>query len=117
MQGEMSDGAHRILRNGIRDRDDWTKVKNHFGAGEPWRYPGSLDTTRPPVYLLALACAPLPYQGEPETYESLEATVAAGDELIQVFGPSMIGELKEIMGYENLCIAMYEDRALLEEII
>ena len=57
------------------------------------------------------------YQGEPETYESLEATIAAGDDLVQVFGPSMIGELKEIMGYENLCIAMYEDRALLEEII
>jgi hypothetical protein len=115
--GVMSEGAHRILRNGIRDRDDWNKIKDHFRADEPWRYPGSLDTRRPPVYSLFLLEPPKLYQGEPESYEMLEATIAAGDELIQVFGPSMIGELKEIMGYENLCIAMYEDRALLEEII
>jgi len=115
--GVMSEGAHRILRSGIRDRDDWNKIKDHFRADEPWRYPGSLDTTRPPVYSLFLLEPPKLYQGEPETYEMLEETIAAGDELVQVFGPSMIGELKEIMGYENLCIAMYEDRALLQEII
>jgi len=42
---------------------------------------------------------------------------ASGKKLLQVTGPSMLGDLKEEMGYENLCIAMYEDRRLLEEII
>ncbi len=114
---EMSEGAHRILRHAVRNREDWRHIAGHFDADDPWRYPGSVDASRSPCYSLRLLEPPLAYRGEPETYADLETFVAEGEQLVQCFGPGMIGELKEIMGYENLCIAMYEDRKLLEEII
>jgi len=114
---EASQGAHKILRDGVRNRADWEPIRSHFRADDPWRYPGSIDTSRPAYYFPQVLWPPAPYQGEPDTYESLLGVANSGEKLLQCTGPSMLGDLKEEMGYENLCIAMYEDRRLLEEMI
>jgi hypothetical protein len=114
---EMPEGAHRILKDGISDRTLWDSLKGHFNKNEPWRYPDSVDTSRKPLCFPAHCWWPTDYQGEATTYEELQKIAASGEQLLQMAGPSMLGELKEYMGFENLCVTLYTDRELIREII
>jgi hypothetical protein len=114
---EMSEGAHRVLREGIPGRAEWEALKGQFSKDDPWRYPGSYDPNRSAQYYPAIAWPPAKYRGECTTWGELEETAVTGDKLLQITGPSMFGELKEYLGYENLCITMYTDPGLLRDII
>lgn len=113
----MSENAHRVLKEGVVNRADWQKFIGHFDRNDPWRYPGSVDPSRTPVCLSAIIFPPARYQGEITSFADLEKMAAAGETLLQITAPSMFGELKEMMGYENLCRALFDDRPLVKEII
>jgi uroporphyrinogen decarboxylase len=92
----MAEGARHIVRNGIETRGDWEKIKGHFRADEPKRYPDHWDE---------------------DNWEQKKARWRRRDHPTILWAPSMIGEVKEIMGFENFCIQLYEDRPLIEEIL
>jgi len=94
--GEFADGARRMLRPGIRDRADWERLRDQFRADEPLRYPDHWDE---------------------DNWDQKVARWRDRTHPVVLWGPSMIGTIKEIMGFENYCIALHEDRALIEEIM
>ncbi len=93
---EYADGAHRLLRPGIRDRADWKRLRDHFRADEPLRYPD---------------------HWERDNWDQKVARWRNRDYPVTLRAPSMVGTIKEIMGFENYCITLHEDRALIEEIM
>jgi len=113
----MSEGAHAVLKESIVSRADWDLFKDQFRSDDPWRYPGSYDATRAAQCYPAIAWHPESYQGETTTYEDLKRIAESGEQLIQMTAPSMFGELKELMGYENLCVALYDDPDLVRDMI
>ncbi len=91
-----ADGAHRLLRPGIRDRADWERLRGHFRADEPLRYPDHWDE---------------------DNWSQKVARWRDRDYVVTLRAPGMVGEIKEVMGFENYCVMLHEDRALIEEIM
>ncbi len=92
----MADGARHVIRDGIRDRADWQRLRGHFRADEPKRYPDHWDE---------------------DNWAQKKARWARRDYPLVQRGPSMVGEIKEVFGFENFAIALYEDRPLVEEVM
>lgn len=93
---EYAEGAHRVIRGGIRDRSDWEKLKGQFRADEPLRYPDHWDE---------------------DNWDRKKARWKDREHVVALWAPSMIGRVKQIMGFENYCVTLYEDRELIEEIM
>lgn len=93
---DYADGAHRMIRPGIRNRADWEALRGHFRADEPTRFPDHWDV---------------------DNWAAKVARWKNRDHVLQLRGPSMIGAIKEMMGFAEYCIMLYEDRALIEEIM
>lgn len=92
---DYADGARRILRGGVRTRADWEPLRAHFHP-HPHRYPDHWDENN---------------------WAEKKHQWAGRDWPLAVRGPSMIGEIKEVMGFENFCIQLHEDRKLIEDMI
>jgi hypothetical protein len=92
----MAEGSRHVLRPGITGRTDWERIRHHFGADEPRRYPDHWDE---------------------DPWSEKVARWRGRDHILELRAPSMVGELKEIMGFEGFCVMLYEDRALVEEIM
>jgi uroporphyrinogen decarboxylase-like protein len=91
-----AEGARHVVRSGIRDRSDWDRLRDHFRADEPTRYPDHWDENN---------------------WAQKKAQWADRTWPLSVRGPSMIGMIKEIMGFETFSLALYDDPDLVEEII
>ena len=96
LDDEHADGAREILRPGIRNRADWEKLRDQFDPDEPTRYPVHWDE---------------------DNWAQRCARWRDRDHVVALRGPSMIGEVKEVMGFENFCIMLYDDYALVDEVI
>jgi len=95
-RADMATGARHPLREGIRNRADWNVIKDHFRADEPRRYPDHWETDK---------------------WSDKVGEWKGRDWPLFLRGPSMMGIVKEAMGFENFCIQLYDDRALVEEIM
>jgi hypothetical protein len=93
--GEYAEGAFRVLRPGIRDRADWDRLKRQLGP-HPRRYPDHWDE---------------------DNWEQKKRRWKGREHLLVLWAPSMVGEVKDIMGFENYCIHLMSDPALVEEIM
>jgi len=93
---DMAEGARHIRRPGITCRADWERIRDQFRADEPLRYPDHWDTN---------------------TWQEMVARWRDRTHPVILRGPSMVGDVKEVMGFENFCIMLHEDRALVEEIM
>ncbi len=93
---DMAEGAFRAVRHGIETREDWERLKDQFRADEPLRYPDHWDEDN-----WAQRVARWKHRTYPLTQ----------------WGPSMVGEIKSVMGFENFCIQLHEDPELIEEMM
>lgn len=93
---DMADGAFHRLKNGITCREDWEKLKGHFRADDPKRYPDHWDE---------------------DNWEQRKARWAKRDYPLIQHAPSMVGGFKEIFGFENYAFLLYDDRELVEEMM
>jgi hypothetical protein len=91
-QGDgYAEGAHIIVRGAFQTRADWQAVRGHFRPDIAARYPSNW----------------------PELVERWK-----GHEHVLVLeAPSMVGELRLQMGFENYCTKLYDDPALIEELM
>ncbi len=94
--GDMAEGAWHAIRHGIESREDWGRLRGHFRADEPKRYPDHWDE---------------------DNWEQKKARWAKRTTPLVQWGPSLVGRIKEVMGFENFAIALHEDFALVEEIM
>lgn len=95
-RADMAEGARHVLRYGVTCREDWERIRGHFRADEPLRYPDHWDEDPWPEKVAR-------WQGR--------------DYPLQLRAPSMLGRVKEVMGFENFCITLHEDRPLVEDIL
>jgi uroporphyrinogen decarboxylase len=93
---EHADGAHRLVRPGIRDRADWEKLKGQFRPDEPLRYPDHWDE---------------------DNWQQRVARWKDREHVVMLRMPSMVGGIKELMGFENYCLALMGEPELIEEIM
>lgn len=114
----MAQGAHRSIEYGLTNRDQWNLLKDHFRSDEALRFPSHWDDSRPPLYLYWLTRGPTPYQHiNWIPWEEQVKRWKNRSFRLELEGPSMIGMLKEVMGFENFCYLLYDDPDMLEEII
>ncbi len=93
---DITVGARHVLRGGVTCRADWERIRDQFRADEPLRYPDHWDE---------------------DNWEEKKARWLNRDYPLKIRAPSMLGEIKEVMGFESFCIMLYEDRPLVEEIM
>lgn len=110
--------AYHVVRPGISCREDWERLKGMFDPDEPLRYPSHWREGMAPLFLPWHTRGPTDYRKlYPEHWDDRVRRCAEREHVVQVEAVSMFGELKETMGFENYCIALYQDPGLVEEII
>lgn len=92
----MAEGAVHTLRYAIESRADWERLKGQFRADEPKRYPDHWDE---------------------DNWSQKKARWATRDYPLVQRGPSMVGQIKELLGFENFGVSLHEDPALIEEMM
>jgi hypothetical protein len=92
----FADAAHRMLKPGVISRGEWDQIKGHFRADEPKRFPD---------------------HWEQDNWQQKIARWKNREHVLALRGPSMIGQIKEMMGFENYALMLYDDLPLLEEIM
>ncbi|MGD2174477.1 MAG: uroporphyrinogen decarboxylase family protein [Candidatus Brocadiaceae bacterium] len=95
-RADIATGARRVIRWAVSGREDWERIRGHFRPDEPLRYPDHWDE---------------------DDWEQKKARWNGRSYPLQIRGPSMLGRIKEVMGFEDFCVMLYEDRALVEEIL
>ena len=88
--------AHSMTKPGVSSRQEWEQIKGHFRADEPRRYPDHWDV---------------------DNWQQKVARWKDRDHVLALRGPSMVGQIKEMMGFENYALMLYDDLPLLEEIM
>ena len=88
--------AHRMLKPGVISRREWEQIKGHFRADEPTRFPD---------------------HWEKDNWQQRIARWKNREHVLALRGPSMVGAIKEMMGFENYALMLYDDLPLLEEIM
>ena len=91
-----AEGAFHVLEGALKDPTDWEIIKHHFKADEKKRLGLGRDGT------------------------DWQADIAAwrGHENVLVLeAPSMVGEHRMEMGFENYCIKLYDAPAMMKEIL
>ncbi len=83
--------GHVVLEGALQDRADWERIKDDFQPDVEARYPDDWDNV-------------VEEFSDPDLVKVLEA-------------PSMVGDLRMHLGFENYCIKLHEDRAMIEEIM
>ena len=88
---EYAEHGHTVLEGGLQKREDWERIKDDFQPDIEARYPDDWDEI-------------VEKYRDPHLVKVLEA-------------PSMVGGLRMELGFENYCIKLHEDRAMIEEIM
>lgn len=110
--------AYHITRPGITCREDWDRFEGMFDPHEPLRYPSHWQEGMPPLFLPWHTYGPTDYRKlYDEPWDNRAQRAKNRNYCIQVEGPSMFGDLKETMGFENYCIALCQEPDLIEEIM
>ncbi len=116
--GGVAENARHDLEPGLRSRQQWELLRDHFRADEPLRLPGQWDPSHPPLYVLHAMSGPAPYQKHcGVSWQERVERWRDRDHWLQLEAPSMMGQIKEVMGFENYCFMLYDDREMIEEIM
>jgi hypothetical protein len=111
------DNAHRILCDALKPRSEWDAIKGHFDPEDTRREFGSShDIKRRMIVVPNVVGGPYPFEGIRVTPADIRAAKAAGKTL-QFNAPSMLGSLREVMGFENLCMKLYTEPDMGGEIL
>jgi uroporphyrinogen decarboxylase len=86
-----AEGAHVTVRGALQDRGEWDRIRNDFLPDVAARYP--------------------------RDWENTVNRMRTEDAVWVLEGPSMVGALHFAMGLENYCTKLYDDRAMIEEIM
>jgi uroporphyrinogen decarboxylase len=114
----LAENARHDIAGGLADRAAWEQLRDHFRADEPLRMPGVWDESHAPLFVLHPMNGPSDYRrhcGAPWS-ERVERW-RTRDYWIQLHAPSMMGQIKEVMGFERYCFALYDDREMIEELM
>ena len=83
--------AHIVVRGALQTRADWEEIRGHFQPDIEARYtpqwPGRVKRMKGHEHVLVLEA------------------------------PSMVGDLRMEMGFENYCMKLYDDPAMIEELM
>jgi len=88
---EYAEAGHLVLRGGLTDRAEWEEIKDQFQPDTGARYPADWD--------------------------EMVRGMRRQDAVHVLEAPSMVGGLRMELGFENYCVKLYEDRAMIEEIM
>jgi uroporphyrinogen decarboxylase len=86
-----AEGAHLIVRGALQERAEWEEIRGHFRPDVAARYPAD--------------------------WPEMVARWKGHQHVLVLEAPSMIGELRLQMGFENYCTKLYDDPAMIEELM
>jgi len=92
---DYAEHAFRVIRGGVRSRGDWEQLKGHFKPDIEKRYPINWD----------------------HNWDMMTREWENRDNVLILWVPSMIGTIKEMMGFEEYCMMLFDDLDLIEEIM
>jgi uroporphyrinogen decarboxylase len=114
----MAEGAFHDLQGALADRQAWAAIRDHFQADEPLRYPSHWTDAHDPLYVAWPTRGPVPYQQHfPIPWEERVQAWHKRDYPLVVEGPSMLGKLRVVIGFERFCLTLYDDPGLIEAVI
>jgi uroporphyrinogen decarboxylase len=91
VEDEYAEGAFIEIAGGLQTREEWERIRDHFQPDLDARYPDDW----------------------PELLERWRDR----ETVLVLEGPSMVGALRLHLGFENYCLKLYDDRAMIEEIM
>jgi len=114
---EAENNARRVIRDALQTREEWEALRTHFDPDHPLRQiDNDHDTGGRELVVPSVVGAPYAFQGVGITSAALRKARAGGLTL-QFNAPSMLGSLKEVMGFENLCMKIFLERDMVEDLI
>ena len=93
---EWASNAHTILRGALQDRSDWEQIRDHFQPDIEQRYGD---------------------HKEKDSWPELKQGWRGHEYVLILEGPSMVGDLRMEMGFENYALKLYDDPDMIEEIM
>lgn len=88
--------AHTIVRGALQDREEWEQIRDHFQPNVEARYRGGPRTT---------------------SWEEFVQRHRGHEYVLVLEGPSMVGELRMELGFENYCLKLHDDPEMIEQIM
>ena len=114
----MAVGAFHDVKGALSSPDEWALLRDHFRPEEPLRLPSHWDDSRDPLFIPVPTQGPVAYQRlHPVPWSERVREWQDRDYPLTVAGPSMLGLLRVIMGFERFCFTLYDDPGLLEQVV
>lgn len=90
-EGYYASSAHIIVRGALQTRAEWETIRDHFQPDLAARYPAD--------------------------WPGLVARWRGHEHVLVLEAPSMVGDLRMEMGFENYCLKLYDDPAMIGELL
>lgn len=88
---QYAPSAHIIVRGALQERSEWEEIRGHFQPHVAARYP--------------------------KDWSECVKRWAGHEHVLVLEAPSMVGELRMELGFQNYCLKLYDDPQMIEEVM